>query len=44
MRCSSSRMAAWLARKWVNLYTIGLPIDVKKFRREEIASDLWEQA
>ena len=44
MRCSSSRMAAWLVRKWVNLYTIGLPIDVKKFRGEEIASDLWEQA
>ena len=44
MRCSSSRMAACLVRKWVNLYTIGLPIDVKKFRGEEIASDLLEQA
>jgi len=43
MRYSSSRMAAGLVRKWVSLYTIGLPTEVKRSRGEEIDSDLWEQ-
>ena len=43
MKCSSSRMAAWLVRKWVGLYTTGLPAEVRKSRGEEIDSDLWEQ-
>jgi hypothetical protein len=32
-----------LARAWVSLYTRGLPAELRDRRREEIASDLWEQ-
>ena len=33
-----------LVRRWVRLYTAGLPADVRDARREEIDADLWEQA
>lgn len=32
-----------LVRDWVRLYTLGLPSDVSRTRRDEIDSDLWEQ-
>ena len=36
--------SATLVRRWVALYTHGLPVDVRDARREEIAADLWSQA
>ena len=33
-----------LVRRWVLLYTAGLPADVRDARREEIDADLWEHA
>ena len=39
---TTSRSAA-LVRRWVVLYTRGLPADVGDARREEIAADLWSQ-
>ena len=30
-------------RRWVQLYTAGLPADLRDTRREEIDADLWEQ-
>lgn len=35
--------AARFVRRWVELYTRGLPADVRDGRREEIDSDLWSQ-
>lgn len=31
-------------RMWTRIYTIGLPADARGARRDEIASDVWEQA
>ncbi len=39
----SANISVWLVRKWVRLYTMGLPIEDKQTRRDEIDSDLWEQ-
>ena len=39
----SENISVWLVRKWVRLYTMGLPAEDKKTRRDEIDSDLWEQ-
>lgn len=39
----SDGWAARLVRRWVGLYTRGLPVDVRDGRREEIDSDLWSQ-
>jgi hypothetical protein len=36
--------SATLVRRWVALYTAGLPADIRDARREEIAADLWSQA
>jgi hypothetical protein len=36
-------LAAGMARKWVAVYTLGLPPSVRDARRAELASDLWEQ-
>lgn len=36
--------SATLVRRWVALYTRGLPAAVRDARREEIAADLWSQA
>jgi hypothetical protein len=32
-----------LVRRWVDLYTRGLPLEVRGRRREEIEADLWSQ-
>lgn len=37
------RISAGLARSWVAVYTRGLPAPVRRERRDEITSDLWEQ-
>jgi hypothetical protein len=36
--------AACLVRRWVALYTHGLPAEPRDRRREEVAGDLWSQA
>jgi hypothetical protein len=36
--------SAGLVRRWVALYTLGLPADIRDARREEIEDDLWSQA
>jgi len=36
--------SAGLVRRWVALYTLGLPADIRDARREEIEDDLWCQA
>lgn len=33
-----------VARSWVALYTVRLPIDIREARRSEIDSDLWGTA
>ena len=33
-----------IVRTWVRLYTTGLPASLRDSRRDEIDSDLWEQA
>jgi hypothetical protein len=38
-----TRRSAGLVRRWVELYTRGLSVDVRDARREEIEADLWEQ-
>ena len=38
------RRARSLVAAWVRLYTLGLPATVRGDRRDELASDLWEQA
>jgi hypothetical protein len=40
---TASRSVA-LVRRWVALYTIGLPRDIRETRRAEIEDDLWSQA
>ncbi len=37
---AATRFSSW----WVGLYTLGLDTDARGERRDEIASDLWEQA
>ena len=37
-------LAGSLTRGWVRTYTTGLPTRIRAERKEEIASDLWEQA
>jgi len=32
-----------IARSWVALYTLRLPLEIRESRRSEIDSDLWEQ-
>jgi len=32
-----------MARSWVTLYTLRLPLEIRESRRSEIDSDLWEQ-
>lgn len=39
---SADGPGARLARRWVGLYTLGLPPDQAEQRRDEIRSDLWE--
>ena len=36
-------LSVGMARSWVALYTVRLPLDIKESRRSEIDSDLWEQ-
>jgi hypothetical protein len=36
-------LAVWLVGLWVSTYTLGLEREVRCARRDEIASDLWEQ-
>jgi hypothetical protein len=36
------RIAAALTRAWVQLYTIGMPADLREIRRAEIDADLWD--
>ena len=43
MRNILAAPAASFAQGWVNFYTDGLPPDVRDGRRDEIASDVWEQ-
>lgn len=38
------RWSTTLVSRWVRYYTLGLPEGVRDDRRDEIASDLWEQA
>jgi hypothetical protein len=38
------KYAAGLVRRWVGLYTRGLPAPIRQDRRDEIDSDLWSQA
>jgi len=40
---TAGRSAA-LVRRWVALYTVGLPRDLRDTRRAEIEDDLWSQA
>jgi hypothetical protein len=40
----SAQRSAALVRRWVALYTLGLPPDIKQRRRDEIDDDLWCQA
>ncbi len=44
MSPASLRWAGRLTRGWVRVYTAGLPRQVARERRDEIASDLWEHA
>jgi len=39
----SGKRSAALVRRWVALYTRGLPADVRRDRRDEIEDDLWSQ-
>jgi hypothetical protein len=39
----SAERSAGLVRRWVAVYTRGLPADVRQDRRDEIADDLWCQ-
>lgn len=39
----SAERSAALVRRWVGLYTLGLPPEVKQRRRDEIDDDLWCQ-
>jgi len=36
-------LSVGMARSWVALYTLRLPLEVREARRSEIDSDLWEQ-
>jgi len=36
-------LSVGLARSWVMLYTLRLPLEIREARRSEIDSDLWEQ-
>ena len=36
-------LSVGIARSWVALYTLRLPLDIREGRRSEIDSDLWEQ-
>ena len=36
-------LSVGMARGWVALYTLRLPLDIREARRSEIDSDLWEQ-
>ena len=40
---NAASVVAAFARRWVALYTFGLPAETRDRRREEIAGDLWEQ-
>lgn len=40
----SAQRSAALVRRWVALYTAGLPPEIKQGRRDEIEDDLWCQA
>lgn len=40
----SAQRSAALVRRWVALYTLGLPPEIKHRRRDEIDDDLWCQA
>src|SRR5262245_8337787 len=39
---NAQRSASWV-RRWVALYTRGLPADARRDRTDEVASDLWCQ-
>ena len=39
---SAERAAAWV-RRWVAIYTLGLPAEIRQERRDEIDDDLWSQ-
>ena len=39
---NAERAAGWV-RRWVALYTRGLPAEIQQDRRDEIESDLWSQ-
>ena len=40
---NAEQSGAWV-RRWVSLYTLGLPTEIKQGRRDEIDDDLWCQA
>ena len=37
-------LVRWFVLAWVRLYTVGLPAQIRRDRRSEIESDIWEQA
>ena len=43
MSMPTMNLAVGLVRRWVGLYTVGLPAEARDARRAEIESDLWEQ-
>lgn len=43
-RSPGVRWSTTLVSQWVRYYTLGLPEDARRERRDEIASDLWEHA
>ena len=44
MSAATAGWAGRVTRRWVRVYTTGLPRQVARERRDEIASDLWEHA
>ena len=37
-------LAGSLTRSWIQAYTVGLPTRTRAERKDEVMSDLWEQA
>ena len=35
--------AIWITRAWTHIFTLGLGAGIGRGRREQVASDLWEQ-
>ena len=43
-RPNTARWSTTIVAQWVRYYTLGLPEEARRERRDEIASDLWEHA